>query len=67
MRVPVEVWRAIDRSSRHRRLHVRQPYQCKKKPLSILLSFPLCLSRACLGKMIIFSINWREIGIFVPG
>ena len=26
----------------------------------------LCLSRACLGKRILFSINWRQNGVFLP-
>eukprot|EP01046_Picozoa_sp_COSAG06_P028149 COSAG06_NODE_2520_length_6728_cov_2.725449_6_plen_113_part_00 len=33
---------------------------------SPFLSFSLCLSRACLGKMIIFSIKWHRRGVFLP-
>ena len=28
--------------------------------------FSLCLSRACLGKTIIFSIKWRQNGVSLP-
>jgi hypothetical protein len=38
---------------------------CKKTPLLSQLS--PCLSRACLGRMIISSINWRKGGVFLPG
>jgi hypothetical protein len=33
---------------------------------SLFFEFSLCLSRACLGKMIICSIRWREDGVFLP-
>jgi hypothetical protein len=38
---------------------------CKKTPL--LSQLFLCLSRACLGRMIISSIKWRKRGVFLPG
>jgi hypothetical protein len=28
---------------------------------TVFLEFPLCLSRACLGKMIVFICKWRKI------
>jgi hypothetical protein len=34
----------------------------KKTPF--FFEFSLCLSRACLGKMLIFSIKWRKNGVF---
>ena len=41
---------------------VGQP--CEKTPLSF--EFSLCLSRACLGKMIVFIYKWRKRGVFLP-
>ena len=36
------------------------PTACKKTDIPVLSALSLCLSRACLGKMNIFSIKWRK-------
>jgi uncharacterized membrane protein len=38
------------------------PDTYKKTPF--FFEFSLCLSRACVGKMLIFSIKWRKNGVF---
>jgi hypothetical protein len=44
----------------HQRVDVRQLLE----NASLFDCFPLCLTRACLGKMIIFSIKWRQKDAF---
>jgi hypothetical protein len=49
-------------------LDVDQLHTCIRKCLFFEISLlGVCLSRACLGKMIIFSIKWRKRGVFSPG
>jgi hypothetical protein len=47
-------WRRRAAAAAARRLAYLQ------KTRLLIFEFSLCLSRACLGKMIIFSIKWRK-------
>ena len=37
-----------------------------QKRIPLCFEFSLCLSRACLGKMIVFSIHWHKRCVFLP-
>jgi hypothetical protein len=43
---------------------IQQKHHHLRQNASLFFKFSLCLSRACLGKMTVFSIKWRKKGVF---